>query len=226
MTWQGAQSGSQSPIDVVFFGLTGGIASGKSTVSRFMKKLGVGVVDADLVAREVVLPGSECLRELAEVFGKEILCGDASLDRRALGTKVFGDNDALARLNAITHPRIRTRSREQAQALAKAGHKLVAYEAALLVETGLAPSFRPLVVVAADDATQIRRIMSRNHMTESEARARVQSQVPLAEKVALADYVIVTSGTLDQLRVRTEEVVNSICAAHSIDPSKIGPSRV
>ena len=131
------------------FGLTGGIASGKSAVAARFAQRGLPVVDADAVAREVVEPGTDGLAAVVEAFGREVLAADGSLDRKRLAASVFGDPKKVARLNAITHPRIAALSAKKMSDLGARGEPLACYEAALLVENGLAEAFRPLVVVSA-----------------------------------------------------------------------------
>jgi dephospho-CoA kinase len=203
---------------VHLFGLTGGIASGKSTVAARLRGRGVPVVDADELAREVVAPGTEGLREIALAFGDEVLRVDGTLDRKALAQRVFGDETRRKRLEAITHPRITALTLERAAELASKGEPLACYEAALIVENGVADSFRPLVVVATPEETQLARLLTRDGgTTERDARARIRAQKPLAEKIALADYVIDTTGTLEENARRTDEVLAAICAGFGID---------
>ena len=131
---------------VHLFGLTGGIASGKSTVAARLRALGVPVIDADQLAREVVAPGTDGLREIVDQFGAGVIGASGALDRKALAKLVFADESARRKLNAITHPRIAARARELAEALAGTGEPLACYEAALIVENGLTDALRPLVV--------------------------------------------------------------------------------
>lgn len=187
-------------------GLTGGIASGKSTVGRIFRELGVQVVDADLVAREVVAKGSEGLAEVVRAFGEGVLAHDGSLDRKKMGEIVFADPEKRKRLEAITHPRIAARSMAALAALARRGDAYGVYEAALLVENGSHRMMAALVVVAASAETQLRRVMARDGLTEREARARLVAQLPLEEKIAVADHVIWNDGDHAALRARTEEV--------------------
>jgi dephospho-CoA kinase len=187
-------------------GLTGGIASGKSTVARIFRELGVEVVDADVVAREVVAKGSEGLAEVVAALGEEVLAPDGTLDRKKTAAIVFADPDRRKKLEAITHPRIAKRSMEALAALAARGDPYAVYEASLLVENGTHRMMGALVVVAASEATQIRRAMERDGASEAEARARIAAQLPLAEKIAAADHVIWNDGDLGELRARTEEV--------------------
>ena len=192
------------------FGLTGGIASGKSEVARLLRARGVPVVDADAIAREVVAPGTSGLAALVDAFGASILLPDGSLDRKALGARVFTDDVARRTLNAITHPRISTRTTERIAELQASHDPLGAYDAALLVENGVHALFRPLVVVAASEPLQIARCMARDGLTEDEARARVRSQMPLAKKIAVADFVIENDGTLAELEAEVDATLQAI----------------
>ena len=181
-------------------GLTGGIATGKSTAARILREtLGVPVIDADQVSREVSAPGSEGLAEIAAAFGEGILTPDGALDRQALGRVVMADDDARLRLQAITHPRIRAAMLEALMALAQAGHPAAAVEAALLVETGSYTLYDALWVVTCDPDTQRARLMARQGIDEAEARRWIDSQLPLAEKEAVATSVIRNDGDLDAL---------------------------
>ena len=192
------------------FGLTGGIACGKSTVAGFLRDHGVPVIDADQVARDVVAPGTPALADIANRFGVEVLSAEGSLDRKKLGAIVFSDAEARRALEVITHPRIRERTAELAAALAREGHVLAAYEAALLVENKLQDMFRPLVVVTVDPETQLQRVMARDGLTREQAVARLGAQMALADKVSVADYVIDTSVELTEVRARTEETLTLI----------------
>jgi len=147
---------------VHLFGLTGGIASGKSTVAARLRARGVPVIDADEVAREVVAPGTVGLRALVDAFGGGIVGADGALDRKALARVAFSNDGARKRLNAITHPLIAQRTAARAAELAASGEPLVCYEAALLVENGVADAFRPLVVVACPEDVQLARLRSRD----------------------------------------------------------------
>ncbi len=192
------------------FGLTGGIASGKSTVSARFRARGLPIVDADEVAREVVAPGSEGLRAVVAAFGEGVLGPDGALDRKALAAVVFGDDAKRKQLNSILHPRIGAASAAKLGALAETGAPLACYDAALLVENGLADAFRPLVVVAAPEALQIARIVERDGATEDEARARIRAQKPLSDKVAVADFVIDNAGTLAELLAAADRTLDAV----------------
>lgn len=195
------------------FGLTGGIASGKSTVARHLRARGVPVIDADLLAREVVAKGTEGFDAVVAAFGADVVGPDGELDRKKLGAVVFASPDERKKLNAIVHPRIFAKSGEAMQKLAAEGHALACYEAALLVENGLVEAFRPLVVVALPLTTQVERVMARDGLTKAEALARIQAQLPLAEKVAMADFVIDNDGSVDDLERRTDGVLDAIRSA-------------
>jgi dephospho-CoA kinase len=195
------------------FGLTGGLASGKSTVAARFRARGVPVIDADQLAREVVEPGSEGLARVVEAFGEGVLAPDGSLDRARLGELVFAAPEKRRALNAILHPRIGALSAQRITALDAAGEPLACYEAALLVENGLSDAFRPLVVVAVLPEVQVARAMARDGSTEDQARARVAAQLPLATKIAAADHVIDNAGSAAETERRADEVLEAIRAA-------------
>lgn len=192
------------------FGLTGGLASGKSTVATRFRARGLPVIDADQLAREVVAPGSPGLDEIIEVFGIQVLRPDGSLDRAKLADRVFASPEDRRRLNAIVHPRIGALTLARTQELADRGEKLACYEAALLVENGIVEAFRPLVVVAVPEEVQVARAVGRDGCTEEQARARIAAQRPLADKVAVADYVIVNDGTRADTERKADEVLAAI----------------
>jgi dephospho-CoA kinase len=204
------------------FGLTGGIAAGKSTVASFLRNRGVAVLDADQIAREVVAPGSEGLRRVVESFGRNVLARDGSLDRKALAALVFSDARARRDLEAITHPLIRQRTADLALDLGRQGHAIIAYEAALLVETGQADAFRPLVAVVVDDQEQVARLMKRDGITREQAQVRLAAQMSQHEKAAAADHVIDTTCSRDELRRRTDEVLALVCKACGVDCARFG----
>lgn len=188
------------------YGLTGGIAAGKSTVARLFEALGARVVDADQLAREVVFPGSEGLAEITQTFGEDVLAADGSLDRKKLGALVFGDDEKRRALEQITHPRIAQLSMQRMTEIANSNAPYGLYEAALLVEKGTYKMMAGLVVVASSDAVQLARVMARDSLDEASARARIAAQMPQSEKVAAAQWVIWNDGDLDALRMRVAEV--------------------
>ena len=202
------------------FGLTGGIASGKSTVAARFRSRRLPIVDADALAREVVAPGTDGAAAIAATFGARFFDASGALDRKALGRLVFSDPEARRRLEAITHPRIGELVRERARALDAAGEPLAGYEAALIVENGTQDLFRPLVVVACPTVVQVARLRARDGLSEKEALARVLAQKPLAEKVAVADHVIDTAGTREATDAQVDAVLRAICFAAGVDPAR------
>jgi dephospho-CoA kinase len=207
---------------VHLFGLTGGIATGKSTVAARLRDRGVPVIDADRLAREVVAPGTDGLRDVVAAFGEAVLTPGGTLDRAALARIVFSDQDARHRLDALLHPRIRCRVAELERQLASAGEQLGCYEAALIVETASADRFRPLVVVACPEDVQLARVRARGGVSERDAMARIRAQMPMALKIAAADFLIDTSGPLAENARRTDEVLRSICRLLRVDVKRFG----
>ena len=192
------------------FGLTGGIGTGKSSVAALLRERGVPVVDADELAREAVAVGSAGLAEVVAAFGSEVLGPDGALDRKRVGSLVFGDPAARQRLNAITHPIVRRLSQERFAALEGEGVRLAAYDVPLLFEVGLDQALRPVVVVAASEATQLARIMARDGLSQDAATARIRAQLPLAEKRARADYVLENDGPREQLPAQVDELLGQL----------------
>jgi dephospho-CoA kinase len=191
-------------------GLTGGIASGKSTVARAFAELGVPIVDADAVAREIVEVGTRGLGLIAERFGADVLREDGTLDRKRLGRIVFGNAQARRDLNAITHPLIAEKGAEKIRALQATDAPYILYEAALLVENGSYRAFPALVVVSIGPITQLARLMARDGSTEEEARSRIASQLPLEKKVEVASFVIRNDGDVESLRAQVLDVHRQI----------------
>jgi dephospho-CoA kinase len=191
-------------------GLTGSIATGKSTVSEMFRRLGCAVIDADRLAREVVEPGEPALARIAEEFGREVLQADGTLDRKKLGAVVFGDAARRKRLEAITHPAIRDRFlRRLAELEARGFDGIVFWDAPVMIETGGHKAMDRLVVVTADAVTQAERLRARDAIDAAEAERKIGSQMPVAEKAKLADYVIDNSGD----RADTERQVREVHAA-------------
>ena len=176
------------------YGLTGGIGSGKSTAARLLRSLGAEVIDADEIARDVVRPGTEGLAQLLAAFGAEILSPDGALDRKRLGSTVFADATARARLNAITHPLIAAETARRLQELGERGAPFAFYEAALLVDNGAHQALDGLVVVECEPATQRERIMARDGISAVEADRRLAAQVSNSARRAVADLVLWNDG--------------------------------
>ncbi|XP_037519654.1 dephospho-CoA kinase domain-containing protein [Rhipicephalus sanguineus] len=192
-------------------GLTGGIASGKSTVASILVSLGIDVIDADKIAREVVEPGKPAWVQIRREFGSEVLLSDGQLNRPALGRIVFSDHDKRRRLNRITHPEIHKEMFFQSLKLFLKGRQFVVVDVPLLYETKTMLRFvRKVIVVKCSPAQQVERLMLRNGFTEDEARKRIESQLPLEQKCGLADYVIDNTGDPDALRAQVEDVVRQL----------------
>jgi dephospho-CoA kinase len=185
-------------------GLTGGVASGKSSVAGMLRDLGAVVIDADAIAREVVEPGTSGLDEVVAAFGREVLTAEGGLDRARMGAIVFADPQKRAQLEAIVHPRVRARAAE-IEASAPAG-ALVVHDIPLLVETGQASSFDAVVVVDLPVEVQVERAVRDRGWSEGEARSRIAAQAGRDERRAVATYVVDNSGTREDLRQRVTEV--------------------
>jgi dephospho-CoA kinase len=192
--------------DVRVYGLTGNIGSGKSTVARLFAEAGVPVIDADQLAREVVLPGTEAHAEIARRF-PGVVDAAGVLDRKALAARVFADAGERAALNAIVHPRIAQQAAARTQALSARGFPFAIYEAALIVENGLQRALDALILVSAPEELRLRRVMQRDGSSEEEARARIASQLPEADKEKLADFVIRNGGDQSELKQQVDEVL-------------------
>nr|WP_156040089.1 dephospho-CoA kinase [Alicyclobacillus macrosporangiidus] len=197
----------------VIVGLTGGIATGKSTVTQMLRDLGAYVVDADVWARRVVEPGTPGLQEIAAAFGPEVLNPDGTLNRARLGAIVFHDEAARLRLNAITHPRVRAGMKEETERyLAAHPDEPIVWDVPLLFEGETRFLVNVTVLVWCDEATQLRRLMARNGLDEAEAMARIRAQMPMEEKRRMADYVIDNGGTLEETRAQVVTLWERLCA--------------
>ncbi len=189
-------------------GLTGGVASGKSTVSAILAELGAVIIDADLLAREVVEPGTEGLAEIVAAFGPEILTAAGQLDRPAVGARVFADEEARRTLEAIIHPRVRDRGRElEAEAAPGA---IVVHDIPLLAETGQPANFDAVIVVDVPVELQSDRMVRDRGMTVADAEARIAAQATREQRLAIATHVIDNTGTFEDLRHRVTEVFEEL----------------
>ncbi|MCK9462993.1 MAG: dephospho-CoA kinase [Proteobacteria bacterium] len=188
-------------------GLTGGIASGKSSAARMMRRLGLPVIDADGLAHMTLEQDGEAYRPVLEAFGAGVLGDDGvAIDRQRLGRVVFDDPARRAELEAITHPAISRLAQRAIDLVEERGERLAIYEAALLVETGMHKGLAALIVVSCPLAAQLERLVAREGFSRAAAAARIASQLPLEEKVAVADYVIDNGGELVDLEARVAEV--------------------
>lgn len=193
--------------------LTGGIASGKSTVAARLHQHGAVVVDADQVARDVVAPGEPALARIAEVFGAGVIAADGSLDRAALGAIVFADPQARVTLNGITHPAVLERSRTLFAAAAAADpNAIVVYDIPLLVEAGRHDEFDLVVAVAASEDTRVARMIRSRGMTREEALGRIRSQATDEQRRAIADVVIDADGSLDETLAQADALWENLRA--------------
>jgi dephospho-CoA kinase len=190
-------------------GLTGGIASGKSTVSAMFRELGAEVIDADQVARDVVEPGTPGLEEVARRF-PGVVDATGRLDRAALGQRVFADPAERRALEAIVHPRIREEVARRTEALARAGVTVVLYDAALLIENGLHHAMEGVVLVSAPEAVQRARLAARDGLDTPAVTARLAAQLPLADKRAHATWVVDNGGSLDETRAQVRRIWEDI----------------
>lgn len=184
----------------MIIGLTGSIASGKSTVSQMLKELGYPVVDADLVARQVVEPQTETLQKIEEAFGPQVIREDGSMDREKVGSIIFHDPASRKKLNDIIHPAIRAEMLKQRQAHMDAGCKTVIMDIPLLFESKLQHMVDKILVVSVSEQEQLKRLVERNQFTEQEARARIASQLPMSVKEAGADEVLDNNGTIEETK--------------------------
>lgn len=190
--------------DVLKVGLTGGIGSGKSAVAGFLQRLGAVLIDADVIAREVVAPGTPGLDRIVAEFGGEVLTADGELDRQALADRVFSDEPARHRLGEIVHPLVGRRSQEIIASLPDS--TVVVHDVPLLVENDLAPGYDLVVVVEAPEADRVARLVAERGMTEEAVRARMAAQASDARRREVADVVLVNDGTLEDLQAMVEQV--------------------
>jgi dephospho-CoA kinase len=200
-------------------GLTGGIASGKSTVAGFLKELGAVIIDADKVGHEAFEPNTQSWREVVDAFGKDILTPDGQVDRQKLGQIVFSDPEKLTRLNQIVHPRIYTLVKARLEDYRQKGVKVVVLELPLLVEVPLSvKAGQPTLsdeldevwVASAPEAVVLQRLKDKSGLSESEARARIRSQLPSKERLKHADVVIDTDCSLAELKGKVKKLWRSL----------------
>ncbi len=187
-------------------GLTGGIATGKSTVALFFKEKGIPVIDADQLARDAVLPGTPALEQIISQFGRGVLTHDGQLDRKRMGALIFPDHGKRRRLEAILHPEIQKLAEERIAQAAEAGHRQLIYMAPLLIEAGAAGRVDTVWVVTVRPEVQLERLMRREGITSEQAGRMIASQMPLFEKERFGSVVIDNSGTKDETRSVLEAV--------------------
>ncbi|MBC1500280.1 dephospho-CoA kinase [Listeria weihenstephanensis] len=190
-------------------GVTGGIASGKTTVSKMLQEAGYPIVDADIAARKVVEKGTEGARQIEATFGIEVFQANGELDRQTLGNIIFHDPKRREQLNAIVHPLVKQWMLAERDRLIENGAEIIVFDIPLLIESKLEKLVDTIVVVAVDEETQLTRLMERNNATESEAIARISSQMPLSEKVKHANTVIDNSGSLQETKQQVDALVQT-----------------
>lgn len=193
----------------MIIGLTGSIATGKSTVANRFKEHGIPVVDADLIARQVVEPGSETLQKIAQAFGESALHADGTMNREEIGRQIFGNEEKRALLNGIIHPAIRKEMLRQKDHHLANGKKIVILDIPLLFESKLEHFVEQILVVATSREIQKQRLMARNGLSEQEALERMNSQLSIDDKAKWADEVIKNDGTLEELEAQVDALVNN-----------------
>ena len=191
-------------------GLTGGIASGKSTISSILKAVGWPVIDADLIARQIVMPGSKGLEQIVNRFGPQMLNSDGTLDREKLGKTVFDDPKKLSDLDKIEHPLIQEAIDSQLDEFKKQHLPVVVLDVPLLFETGMDEECDLTVLAVVDQATQLKRLMKRDQISKMDAVKKISSQMSLKEKMQRADVIIDNNGTLEQTRSQVAELVDRV----------------
>lgn len=192
----------------IMIGLTGGIASGKSTVSNLLKERGFTILDADIAARVVVEPGQIAYKRIIESFGRDILNKDESINRSKLGSIIFNDAEKRKTLNSIIHPAVRECLNDWKNEAIKEGKKTIIYDIPLLYESNLTYLVEKVIVVFVNPDIQLKRLLNRNGLSEEEALARIRSQLPLNEKVERADAIIDNNGTIDETERQINELIN------------------
>lgn len=212
---------------MVKVGLTGGIASGKSSVCGIFSRLGAMVLDADILAREAVKPGRPAWIKLREKFGPEFFHPDGSLDRRSLRSLVFRDPEKRQQLNEAMHPEVMRAVREWLEAMGhREPHGVLLVDIPLLVEVGAVEGFDRIVLVFVREEIQLARLMERDRLSLDEAREALEAQMPLREKLAFADYVVDNNGSLEETQVQVEavwrELLSLACAGAKEDAATLG----
>lgn len=197
-------------------GLTGGIGTGKTQVSKLLEDLGADIVNADLLGHEIYKPQTEGWREVVKTFGEKILASNDEVDRKKLGAIVFSDAAAMDQLNGITHPRIYKLAEKRIQGLSEQGGSVAVLEAALLIEARWTPLVNEVWVTTSPEESVIKRLQQRNNLEEDAIRARIASQMPQEKRVTHADVVIDNSTSLEQLEEKIQQLWNSRVLAHIV----------
>lgn len=188
-------------------GITGGIASGKSSVSQYLQELGFVIVDADVASRAVVEPGEEAYQQVVKAFGEDLLLSDGRIDRAKLGSIIFHDQEKRLLLNSIVHPAVRTWMRKETETAFSNGAETVFMDIPLLFESKLTFMVEKTLLVYVDESVQLERLMDRNKLNKTEALARIHSQMPLKDKKALADAIIDNNGDREETKKQIEKIL-------------------
>jgi dephospho-CoA kinase len=197
----------------MIFGLTGGIATGKSTVAEMLQRHGAVIVDADKVARQVVEPGEEGLSRIASVFGDEVISREGTLDRPALGRIIFHDEKARRKLNELLHPLIMDKMRRDTEKVRQTEpHAVIIWDVPLLIEEKMTDLVDEVILVYVPQQVQLARLQARDHLDNDEAAARLAAQLPIDEKKRWADYVIDNSGTREETEMQVARLWSELCA--------------
>ncbi|CCI85803.1 dephospho-CoA kinase [Lactobacillus pasteurii DSM 23907 = CRBIP 24.76] len=194
----------------IVLGLTGGIATGKSTADEFFRKQNIPIIDADQISREILNIGKPAWEQVKQQFGLEFFNADQTVNRRKLGQYVFSHKSELEKLNQITHPLIHEEIVEQIQSAKQKNLPLIILDAPVLFETGGEKDCDQVLVIALPEQEQLKRLMKRNNYDEKEAMDRIRSQMPLAQKIAKANYVVENTGTIIELEDKLAEVLRKI----------------
>lgn len=194
-------------INTMIIGLTGSIASGKSTISQLLEDKGFHIIDADLVARKVVEPGTSTLIEISKQFGNEVIHPDGTLNREALGTLIFHNPSKRKQLNELMHPAIRQEMLAQRDQLKKQGMETIIMDIPLLFESKLQHFVEKILVVSVTEDIQLERLIKRNSLSEEEAKVRISSQLPVSEKEKAADAVIYNNGSIEESKIQLERIL-------------------
>jgi dephospho-CoA kinase len=190
-------------------GLTGGIASGKSTVSNLLREKGFTIIDADLEARFAVEVGEPAYNEIVAYFGTEVLQANGEINRPKLGEIIFNNEEKRKKLNSIVHPAVRRRMNKKREKAIENGEKLVVLDIPLLFESKLTSMVDKVLLVYVDAETQLKRLMDRNHYSKEEALSRIKSQMPLTDKIALSDAVIDNNGTIENTELQLTQILSN-----------------
>ncbi|OQY39757.1 dephospho-CoA kinase [Candidatus Atribacteria bacterium 4572_76] len=202
----------------MIIGLTGGIVSGKSTVALMFKDLGAKIVDADKLGHSVILPHEPAWEKIVKIFGKDVLQNDLTIDREKLGKIVFANQSLLKKLNDITHPEITKIIKKEIDSLKNKTYnqkKILIIDAALIYEAKIDRLMDKIIVVYIDEDEQIKRLIKRNNLSKDEALQRIKSQMPMKEKVKMADYVIDNSNSLDKTKKQVEKIWKNLVSSIS-----------